>query len=83
MVEYHVDMPNGSTRICNDAQQAQLLAVSIAMTGRTATIDVVCWTEEDAKAYGGDDAVKRYRDDPDASVFDRIEIRAESKGMVP
>jgi len=34
-------------------------------------IDVCIWTIGGARWFGGDDAVEAYREDPDASVFER------------
>lgn len=32
---------------------------------------------------GGDDAVERYNEDPEASVFERFEINVNAVGRVP
>jgi len=37
-------------------------------------IDVCVYSEAGADFHGGDDAVKSYREDPDASVHERIEV---------
>jgi hypothetical protein len=83
-VEYYVDQPDGETFITKDADQAAGMAIAIAMSGRPdVTIDVIVLSVAGARAYGGDDAVKQYREDPETSVFDRIIVRAESQGRVP
>jgi len=81
--EYHVDKPDGTTAIFKSPAEAAQLAVAIGLSGRVAHIDVICWSEDAARAYGGDDAVEQYQEDPDASVFERIVIRAESQGRIP
>jgi hypothetical protein len=58
------------------------------MSGFAGVIDVVIWSPEGASAYGGDDAVDTYNEDPEASVFERW-IREDPnkdfdlQGMVP
>lgn len=51
-------------------------------------VDVVIWTEDGARAYGGSDAISSYKEDPDASVFERWarkdpEALFECQGKVP
>lgn len=82
-VEYHVDRPDGSTVHTNDPAEAALTALSVAMSRGEAVLDVVVWSESGARAYGGDDAVEQYREDPEASVFDRFEIKVNNVGRVP
>jgi len=56
----------------------------VAISGRPrVNLDVLVWNEEGAEWYGGDDAVERYREDPEASVFERFEIKVNPVGMVP
>jgi hypothetical protein len=59
------------------------MALSAALAHGRAYVDVLVHSEAGAEWYGGDDAVELYRDDPEASVFDRIEVRAASLGRVP
>lgn len=67
----------------HDAEAAMARAVSRALTlGRPVALDVLTWSEDGARAYGGDDAVAVYHEDPDASVHDRIVITAQSQGRV-
>jgi hypothetical protein len=51
--------------------------------GKDVELDVVIWSEAGARWYGGDDAVEDYKEDPGASVFDRIVIKASSRGRIP
>lgn len=81
-LEFHVNKPDGSTGVFDTPDKAAGLAVSLAISGHEATIDVVTWSEAGARAYGGDDAAEVYREDPEASVHERIVVRAESLGRV-
>lgn len=45
-------------------------------------IDVVVHSVGGARAWAGDDGEERYREDPDASVFERITVDASSLGRV-
>ena len=47
------------------------------------TLDVIVHSRAGARWLGGDDAVERYDEDPEASVFDRFEIKVNSVGRVP
>lgn len=76
-VEYEVGGKNFET-FADASKRAMLTAVD---TGE-ATIDVLVWDEAGAEAYGGEDAVERYREDPEASVFERFEIRVNNAGRV-
>lgn len=57
-------------------------ALQHAIANGSATLDVVIWSEEGARWFGGDDAVEQYREDPEASVFERLEISANSLGRI-
>lgn len=63
--------------------EAAAHAVVIALTRGKADIDVLIWSESGAKFYGGDDAVDQYNEDPEASVFERFEVRVNAVGRVP
>jgi hypothetical protein len=45
-------------------------------------IDVVTWSRAAAKKWGGEYGLEVYDSDPEASVHDRIVIKAESQGHV-
>ena len=64
-------------------QEAAAVALDRAISRGSATLDVLVWSEAGARALGGSDAVDRYREDPDASVFDRYEIKVNAVGRVP
>jgi hypothetical protein len=58
-------------------------AVTIALSGGKPTIDIVVHSAAGARWLGGSDAVAQYEEDPEASVFERIEIKANSLGRLP
>lgn len=82
-VEYAVDDASGKERIFKTFDEAAGFAVAVALSGREANLDVLIWDEEGAEWYGGDDAVEQYNEDPEASVFERFEIRVNAVGRVP
>lgn len=84
-VEYAVEDASGRERIFKTPDEAAGFAVSLALSdGRPHHIDVLVYSEEGAEWYrGSSDGVDEYNEDPEASVFERIEIRAESQGRVP
>ena len=84
-VDFHVE-PEGEgqdTTVFENFGKAAEHALSLSLSGRAVTLDVVIWSNEGAREYGGDDAVERYLEDPDASVFERYEISANCLGRVP
>lgn len=82
-VEFAVDDASGNERIFKDGKEASAFAVAIAMSKGEANLDVLVWSEQGARAYGGDDAVERYNEDPEASVFERYEVKVNFVGSVP
>lgn len=82
-VEFHVKASGRDTRTHTTFPEAAADAVSLSVAGLTdVVIDVIIWSEEGARAFGGDDAVERYQEDPDASVFERVTVNADSKGRI-
>jgi len=82
-LEFHVDRPDGTTFISKDFNKAAGLAASIACSnGEPVNVDVIAWSSAAARAWAGDDGVESYEEDPDASVFDRIVIKAERLGRI-
>ena len=82
-MEFHIDYPGGKTVVKTDFGEACALAVSLsAGTGKRVAIDCIAYSEQDAKDWSGEFGVERYREDPDASVFERIWISAESVGRI-
>lgn len=83
-VEYMVDDASGKPRYFKSSNEAAGFAISIAMSrGQPAHIDVLVHSPAGARWYrGSSDGVDEYNEDPDASVFDRIIVNAESTGRV-
>lgn len=82
-LEFAVDDPSGNQRIFKTWSEAAGYTVSLAASdGEPHNVDVLAWSRAAARAWAGDDGVASYDDDPEASVFERIEIRAESKGRI-
>jgi len=84
-LEFHVSPEKGGytasihktfTKACADAVSQ---AVS---SGITMHIDVVAWSKSAAKAWAGDHGVEVYKEDPEASVHERIVIKADSLGRI-
>ena len=84
-VEYHVeDRQLSDARVFKSFDEAASFALVRAVShGLPVTIDVVIWSPSGARFYGGDDAVSQYKDDPEASVFERISVKANSAGRIP
>jgi len=81
-VEYQIESAHGSLSTTSDADEAMVIAMHLAMSSGSAQLDVLVWSEEGARAYGGSDAVDQYREDPEASVFERFEVSINAVGRV-
>lgn len=83
-VEFHVDF-RGTTRIFQTWDEAAGFAVTAtaALGEVKMLIDIVIWSEAGARWWFGDEGVEMYREDPEASVFQRIEVKANDWGRVP
>lgn len=82
-VEFAVDDASGREQIFHTYEAAAAQALAVAISTGESSLDVLIYSAEGAKAYGGDDAVEQYEDDPDASVFERFEISVNNVGRVP
>lgn len=83
-VEYAVDDYQGEERIFKTFDEAAGFAFSVAASrGETVNLDVLIWSEEGAEWYGGDSAVEQYNEDPEASVYERLEITVNNAGRIP
>lgn len=83
-VEFAVDDAGGRQHNFRRFEEAAAFAVSIAAaTGRKVNLDVLIWSAAGAYAWAGSEGAERYAEDPDASVFERAEIRAHFVGRVP
>ena len=82
-VEYAVDDFSGNERIFKKFDEAAGFAIAKAASrGEDVNLDVLVWSRAGAKWYQGDDGAEVYDEDPDASVFERIIVRANSIGRV-
>ena len=84
-VEFHVefaDRKNGESFYFDDFDKACGQAVGMAASGSPVHLDVLISSEAAARKWGGEDAVEEYREDPEASVSQRIVIKADDQGRV-
>ena len=83
-LEFHVndERGQGATIFTNFDKAAGFALSQACYTGNEIQIDVVTWTKAAARAWGGDNSVEIYEEDPDASVHERIIIKAESIGRI-
>lgn len=82
-LDYAVDDASGKERIFKTFDEAAGFAVAMALSGKDrVNLDVLIWSKWGAKFYGGDDAFERYKEDPEASVFERFEISVNNVGRV-
>ena len=83
-LEFHVESPPmAAPQIFRGFDQAAAHAISLAAAYGSATIDVMTWSVHAARAWAGAYGIESYQADPEASVFERIEVRAKSQGMIP
>lgn len=83
-LEFHVS-PEGSfdTKIFTNIKEACLHAISMGVShGQTMHINVIAWTKAAARKWAGDHGVEVYNEDPEASVHERIVVKAESLGRI-
>lgn len=84
-VEFAVDNYQGEQQIFKKSGDAALFALekSISRGGEPVNVDVLVYSRAGAKWYRGMSGEEEYDEDPEASVFERITIRAEAIGRVP
>jgi hypothetical protein len=80
-VEYVVDVA-GNQRVYTTFDEALATAFSMALASGGSNLDVLVYSEEGAEVFGGDSAVEDYREDPEASVFRRFQIRVTDVGRL-
>lgn len=68
--------------IFKNPTEALAAAAQIAMMTGASVLDVLIFSEAGARFHGGDDAVERFREDPEASVFERFTFKANAVGRV-
>lgn len=82
-LEFAVDNAAGEEVIFKSFEQAVAFAVSLSVSqGKAVNVDVLAWSLAAAKAWTGEEGAESYREDPAASVFQRIRIRADDQGRV-
>lgn len=83
-VEYAVNDMAGRERIFSTIDEAAGFALAMCLShGNPWNLDVLCHSEAGAIFLDGDDGAEVYADDPDASVYRRIVIKADDVGRVP
>jgi hypothetical protein len=85
-VEFVVEQSGGreDSKVYKSFDEAAGMAVVKSLaSGKTYYLDVIIWSEAGARWYGGGAAVDDYRDDPEASIFERIVVKADSRGRIP
>jgi len=82
-LEFAVDNAAGEEVIFRSFEQAVSFAVGLSISqGKDVNVDVLAWSPSAARAWAGDEGAESYREDPAASVFQRIRIRADDQGRV-
>jgi hypothetical protein len=83
-VMFAVNDTNRTEHVFKTFDEAAAFAVGLARSNGTRVyLDVLVYSPAGAAWWAGDDAAADYFDDPDTSVFERIEIHADSLGSVP
>jgi hypothetical protein len=83
-VDFEVATPGLVPLRTSHWDDAMQMAITQSISrGQTSTIDVIIYGRRGALWWGGDDAVEQYLEDPEASVFERIEVEARSLGRIP
>ena len=81
-VQYTVDTTAAKEEVFKTFDDAAAFALSRAIASGSARLNVLVWTEAGARWYGGSDAIKQYREDPGASVFETFAIKANAQGRI-
>lgn len=82
-ISFAVDDEHGIEHVYDSFDEAAAFALKVAVSQGESELDVLVFSEEGADAYGGDDAVAQFNEDPEASVFERLEIQVNNVGRVP
>lgn len=80
-VEFHVT-GRETTTVFKTFKDAAERAVILAASGGMSVIDVVVWSRSGARWYAGEHGVEMYNEDPDASVFERLELHGNVVGRI-
>lgn len=84
-LEFHVSAGESKTRVHDNWKDAVADAAQMSASrgGELAVVDVVAWSRTAAALWAGSHGVELYDEDPEASVFERFEVRARSVGRIP
>lgn len=82
-IEFAVDDASGQERIFKTWDEAAGFATSLAASGRAVNLDVLAYSRAGARAFMGDSGVEMYDEDPEASVFMRLQVTVNAQGRVP
>jgi len=82
-VEYAVDDLSGKQHTFRKFDEAAGFALNVAISRGRANLNVLVYSKAGARAVMGDEGVAMYEEDPEASVFERFEIRVNNAGRVP
>ena len=83
-LEFAVDDLSGHQKTFKKFNEACIFAVSLSVSdGRPHNVAVLVFSVSAAKAWDGENGVRCYKEDSEASVFQRIEISARDLGSVP
>lgn len=82
-VEFHALGPSGRDTYFKTFDEAAAFVVQQSLRGGGwSNLNVLIHSESGARWYGGEDGLDQYRSDPNASVFERIIIKANPEGTV-
>lgn len=83
-VEFAVENPlQGGEDVFKTFPEAAAHAIALAASrGETIALDVLIYSKAGARWWGGDEAVEMYAGDPEASVSQRVVVRAEDQGRI-
>ena len=81
-IEFAVDDASGRQRTFKTWDEAAGFATSLAASGRDVNLDVLAYSRAGARAFMGDEGAEMYDEDPDASVFERLQITVNPRGRV-
>lgn len=82
-VEFTVLGPKGREQYFKSLDKAAVAVFYGALQdGTWRNLNVLVHSEAGARWWGGDDAVERYRSDPDASVFEQLGVKVDPRGMI-
>jgi hypothetical protein len=85
-VEFEVEFAGprgGRSQTHRSFEEAAATAIAMAAsTGQEVYLDVLIYSKAGARWWGGEAAVEMYEEDPDASVSQRVIVRAEDEGRI-